>query len=328
MLLNQYNTIYSNNISYSKHGAYARKYLKDRKISDKTIEDFQLGFCFGNDHIKMIKEGFTYKQLIESRMVNESKDGVFYDVFYNRITIPLFLEGEIKTFTSRSVEDSPIPHLHRAGRFSIAFNHNVLFKGNHVIITESPIDTMTLHSYGYPSIALLGANKITRRVLSDLSGLTVYICFDYDPINRSGQKKAKILAQKLINNNIPSRICDFTSICGFKPKEKIDANSFFKTQEHKDFNKVISKSREFFGKKEEEKRFYDTSTEDIVSLISQYTEVMQTGDKFMCICPLHKDSKPSMVIYKNSNSWYCFGCSVGGGVSRFKKLIGHYEPVG
>ena len=36
----------------------------------------------------------------------------------------------------------------------------------------------------------------------------------------------------------------------------------------------------------------------------------------MC-CPFHEDSTPSMKIYVNSNTFYCFGCCVGGDVISF-----------
>lgn len=29
-------------------------------------------------------------------------------------------------------------------------------------------------------------------------------------------------------------------------------------------------------------------------------------------CFMHDDHKPSMAIYKDTNSWYCFTCGVGG----------------
>ena len=37
----------------------------------------------------------------------------------------------------------------------------------------------------------------------------------------------------------------------------------------------------------------------------------------MFICPLHPDKNPSFVWYKNSNTWWCFGCSQGGDIIEF-----------
>lgn len=53
------------------------------------------------------------------------------------------------------------------------------------------------------------------------------------------------------------------------------------------------------------------------------TRVEKTGDKWRCICPLHKDSNPSFFIYYNSDygrglwSFHCFGCGANGSIIDF-----------
>lgn len=34
-------------------------------------------------------------------------------------------------------------------------------------------------------------------------------------------------------------------------------------------------------------------------------------------CPLHEDDTPSLFVYPDSNSWYCYGCCVGGDAVEF-----------
>ena len=50
--------------------------------------------------------------------------------------------------------------------------------------------------------------------------------------------------------------------------------------------------------------------------------INQTGhrDRAHCCCPLHKETAPSFVIYKNTNSFFCYGCHRGGSVINFAKL--------
>ena len=36
-----------------------------------------------------------------------------------------------------------------------------------------------------------------------------------------------------------------------------------------------------------------------------------------CKCPFHKDDKPSMKIYADTNSYHCFGCGKTGDVIQF-----------
>ena len=48
---------------------------------------------------------------------------------------------------------------------------------------------------------------------------------------------------------------------------------------------------------------------DIVEYIGRTEELYRKGKNYFCCCPFHKgDDTPSLCIYPESNSWYCFGC--------------------
>lgn len=42
--------------------------------------------------------------------------------------------------------------------------------------------------------------------------------------------------------------------------------------------------------------------------------VDKRGRNFAACCPFHADSRPSMYLYTETNSFYCFGCQAGGDV--------------
>ena len=44
------------------------------------------------------------------------------------------------------------------------------------------------------------------------------------------------------------------------------------------------------------------------------------GGRWMGLCPLHKDHKPSFLVDSNRNLFYCYGCGRGGDVIRFAEL--------
>lgn len=46
-------------------------------------------------------------------------------------------------------------------------------------------------------------------------------------------------------------------------------------------------------------------------------QLRPTGGRLVAVCPFHGDSRPSLVIYPSSQSYYCFGCGVGGDVLDF-----------
>lgn len=53
----------------------------------------------------------------------------------------------------------------------------------------------------------------------------------------------------------------------------------------------------------------------------------RTGELLRCSCPFHHDPVPSFVVYPKTNSFYCFGCNVGGGPIQLFKLFGEKVPV-
>ncbi len=60
---------------------------------------------------------------------------------------------------------------------------------------------------------------------------------------------------------------------------------------------------------------------DIEELISRYAEVRGRGRTPVCLCPFHNEKTPSFVIYKDTQSYYCFGCGAGGDAITFIRTI-------
>lgn len=60
---------------------------------------------------------------------------------------------------------------------------------------------------------------------------------------------------------------------------------------------------------------------DIVSVISSYVDLKSSGKNKKCSCPFHSEKTPSMVIYEDTQSFYCFGCGVGGDIITFIEKI-------
>ncbi len=61
---------------------------------------------------------------------------------------------------------------------------------------------------------------------------------------------------------------------------------------------------------------------DIEELIGKYTEIKHRGARTpVALCPFHSEKTPSFVIYKDTQSFYCFGCGVGGDAVSFVRNI-------
>jgi len=61
---------------------------------------------------------------------------------------------------------------------------------------------------------------------------------------------------------------------------------------------------------------------NIIDVLEQEgVEMVDKGEYWQGICPLHGDSKPSLVVYKTGNKFHCFGCGGRGDAIDFIRLL-------
>ncbi|MCL2695757.1 MAG: DNA primase, partial [Clostridiales bacterium] len=69
---------------------------------------------------------------------------------------------------------------------------------------------------------------------------------------------------------------------------------------------------------------------DIVSVISSYTELKPKGRKLWGLCPLHGEKTASFSVSPDKQLFYCFGCHAGGTVVQFVmdiERLPYYEAI-
>lgn len=69
---------------------------------------------------------------------------------------------------------------------------------------------------------------------------------------------------------------------------------------------------------------------DIEDVMSSYVNVKRSGRNSMVLCPFHSEKTPSMMIYRDNQSFYCFGCGAGGDVLSFimqAENLGYVEAI-
>ena len=64
---------------------------------------------------------------------------------------------------------------------------------------------------------------------------------------------------------------------------------------------------------------------DISSLIGSYVQLRRAGTNMKGLCPFHNEKTPSFTVYPQDNSFYCFGCGVGGNAITFVRQIEHLD---
>lgn len=60
---------------------------------------------------------------------------------------------------------------------------------------------------------------------------------------------------------------------------------------------------------------------DIEDIVSTYVTLKKRGNTFVGLCPFHNEKTPSFTVYPETQSFYCFGCGVGGDAVGFIKRI-------
>ena len=66
---------------------------------------------------------------------------------------------------------------------------------------------------------------------------------------------------------------------------------------------------------------------DISDLIGSYVTLKRAGSNMNGLCPFHSEKSPSFTVYPADNSFYCFGCGVGGDVFSFVRLIENLDYI-
>src|SRR6266849_2714482 len=59
----------------------------------------------------------------------------------------------------------------------------------------------------------------------------------------------------------------------------------------------------------------------IVQLVAQYCQLTRKGRNFVCLCPFHNDSRPSLLVSPDKGIAYCFACQSGGDIFSFFQKI-------
>jgi len=297
-------------------------YIKNRGITQKTIEQFQVGFCSDNIGYNTLSKFYPDIELISSGIFKKfNNDGFEYinDSFNHRITFPIVVNNEIKHMTSRLFPGykSRIKHLHQAGRIPYPINFDVLSDSTYVFIVEGPFDCMTLQQNGIASIGLLGANRMSQEIISSIIRHKVYIAFDSEP-KQYGKKAAISISKKITSFDIFPYIVKLPY-----EKEKVDINSFFMNNSVDDFRKIVQCAT-IFNEKTQPKTIPNKTYKNdisIVEIISRYIEIEGTPNRYKARCPFHEDDSPSLVIYPDTNTFFCFGCGAYGNPITFIKKI-------
>ncbi|MBU5595158.1 DNA primase [Amphibacillus sp. MSJ-3] len=202
---------YHHIFSHAKEAEDARAYLKNRGLTDETIECFQIGFSPEAQEVTpqfLEKKAFNLQELVSSGVLARNDQGQVYDRMRGRLIFPIRNHlSKTVGFGGRSITElepkylnSPESALFQKGKMLFNFDlaRSELKKTGQAILFEGYMDVITAYQGNIKNgIASLGTS-ITEQQAALIKRYvnTVVICYDGDEagINASF-KAAKLMAK-------------------------------------------------------------------------------------------------------------------------------------
>lgn len=199
----------------TSHGSDALSYLKtQRKLSDSTINKFELGFAENkwDSILNYLTKDKKYPQeliIASGLFVIREGDGTYYDRFRNRIIFPIYDENNnVLGFGGRTITsdepkylNSPDTLIFTKGHTLYGFNFakDEIKKSDYTILTEGYLDVISAYQSGLiNTVASLGT-ALTLNQARLLSKYTeskkVYLCLDFDEAGKRALESVFRLSQ-------------------------------------------------------------------------------------------------------------------------------------
>ena len=272
---------YFNNLN-SKQGEKARKYLKDRSLSEQTVRRFGLGYSneeWDSLYKYLLDKGFNEDVLLKSGLILPGKNGGFYDRFRGRILFPIFdIRGNVIGFGGRVIDNSlpkyinsPETPVYSKGRNLYALNLAKNSGQNRLLIVEGYMDVISLHQCGIiNTVASLGTalTESQGRILKKYAE-EIIISYDADTAGQAATLRGLDLL-----NDLGCRVRVLIIPQGKDPDEYIRKNGADALRELIDKSLTLLEYKVTFLKKQ-----IDTSTiEGKISFLNKLSELLVKVD--------------------------------------------------
>lgn len=203
------NKLFINNLN-SSLGNKAKEYLiNNRKLDEKTIEEFGIGLALNDNNLNkiLLSKGYTEKEIVDLSLANHGENGLL-DLFRNRITFPIRNDkGDVIAYSAR-IYNNEDTSKYINSRESIIFKKgNTLYnydkckqesmKTKTVILVEGQMDAIRVYSSGVKNVCATMGTALTKDHINLLKRLNskVILMMDNDA---AGEKSTIANGEALI----------------------------------------------------------------------------------------------------------------------------------
>ncbi|MBQ7088544.1 MAG: DNA primase [Clostridia bacterium] len=218
-------------VLYRPEGKVALDYYHARGYTDATIKHFGLGFAPQSwDYLlKALRaKGFKDDELIAAFLAAKGRNGGTYDVFRNRVMIPIIdIRGNVVGFGGRVLDDSKPKYINTESTLAFSKSRNLFAlnfaknAGRELNLCEGYMDVIAMHQAGFTNtVAALGTSFPEEQMqLIARYADRINLIFDADG---AGQKATRRAIENLRRTGLDVRVVTIPN--GKDPDEFIKNN--------------------------------------------------------------------------------------------------------
>ncbi len=207
---------------FAEHLRDSRKtleYLKTRKLTDETIEKFQLGYAPDSWDAFMTyakSKSLTESDLEKAGLIVKSERGTFYDRFRDRLAFPIFnislkpIAFGARTFIAEDqakyINSPETPLYHKASvLYGLSHSRGEIRRHEQAIVVEGYFDYLSLYQAGIQNVVASSGTAFTPEQAQLLARCTptVILMFDSDS---AGQQAAIRSVDYLFESGIEVKV--------------------------------------------------------------------------------------------------------------------------
>ncbi len=184
----------------SPEGRAALRYLYDRGVDDKAIEEFQLGYSpKGRDRLKTHLSSLDANlgHAVQAGLLRADDEGNVSDFFFGRLMVPIFdRRGRVAGFGGRSLDGSNPKYINTAATpvfdkqatlYALDKAAEAIRKNETAVIVEGYMDVIAAHQLGRKNVVASMGTALTERQVHLVRSLAKTVVQALDP-DAAGQE--------------------------------------------------------------------------------------------------------------------------------------------
>jgi len=208
-------TFYRHQLTQTHAGKNALDYWHRRGLSDKTIEDFGLGYApdlWDSAAKHFLDKRFSEQDLINAGLASERDSGGIYDRFRNRIMLPIRDgRGRMAGFGARTLDPEGVPKYLNSPQTAIFDKSHILFgldkarkairSKDQVVIVEGYMGVLAPHQHGYKNVVATMGTALTENHLQMIKRFTrnIILAMDSDAAGIKATLRGLDVARKTLD---------------------------------------------------------------------------------------------------------------------------------